>query len=183
MRILGVDPGLRRTGFGVIDVKGAKLTYVASGTIVVPSDITLPLRLKVILDNLRQVVEDTQPDVAALEIVFMNTNPASTLLLGQARGAALCALADRNLAVHEYTALQIKKSVVGAGRAAKEQVQLMVQRLLMLDGVPSPDSADALACAICHAHVAPLTEKLSQMNYQTRTSRGRTRLRAGRLLG
>ena len=139
MRILGVDPGLRRTGFGVIDVRGAKLTYVASGTIVVPSDVTLPLRLKVILDNLRQIVEDTKPDVAALEIVFMNTNPASTLLLGQARGAALCALADRDLAVHEYTALQIKKSVVGAGRAAKEQVQMMVQRLLHLDGVPAPD--------------------------------------------
>jgi crossover junction endodeoxyribonuclease RuvC len=183
MRILGVDPGLRRTGFGVIDVKGATLSYVASGTIIVPTDITLPLRLKVILDNLRQVVEDTQPDVAALEIVFMNTNPASTLLLGQARGAALCALADRNLAVHEYTALQIKKSVVGAGRAAKEQVQMMVQRLLRLDGVPAADPADALACAICHAHITPLTEKLGQMNYQTRTSRGRSRLRAGRLLG
>jgi crossover junction endodeoxyribonuclease RuvC len=165
MRILGVDPGLRRTGFGVIDVQGAKLSYVASGTIVVPTDVTLPLRLKVILDNLRQIVEDTKPDVAALEIVFMNTNPATTLLLGQARGAALCA------------------SVVGAGRAAKEQVQMMVQRLLRLDGIPAPDSADALACAICHAHIAPLTEKLSQMNYQARTSRGRTRVRAGRLLG
>jgi crossover junction endodeoxyribonuclease RuvC len=183
MRILGVDPGLRRTGFGVIDVQGPTLSYVASGTIVVPTDVTLPLRLKVILDNLRQIVEDTKPDVAAMEIVFMNTNPASTLLLGQARGAALCALADRDLAVHEYTALQIKKSVVGAGRAAKEQVQMMVQRLLRLDGVPPADAADALACAICHAHIAPLTEKLGQMNYQTRTSRGRTRLRAGRLLG
>jgi crossover junction endodeoxyribonuclease RuvC len=145
--------------------------------------VTLPLRLKVILDNLRQIVEDTKPDVAALEIVFMNTNPASTLLLGQARGAALCALADRDLAVHEYTALQIKKSVVGAGRAAKEQVQMMVQRLLRLDGVPPADAADALACAICHAHIVPLTEKLGQMNYQARTSRGRTRVRAGRLLG
>jgi crossover junction endodeoxyribonuclease RuvC len=183
MRILGVDPGLRRTGFGVIDVQGAKLTYVASGTIVVPTGITLPLRLKVILDNLRQVVEETKPDTAALEIVFMNTNPASTLLLGQARGAALCALADRNLDVHEYTALQIKKSVVGAGRAAKEQVQMMVQRLLKLDGVPAPDSADALACAICHAHFAPLSEKLGGLNYQSRTSRGRSRVRAGRLLG
>ena len=121
--------------------------------------------------------------MAALEIVFMNTNPASTLLLGQARGAALCALADRNLAVHEYTALQIKKSVVGAGRAAKEQVQMMVQRLLSLDGIPSPDSADALACAICHAHFAPLSEKLGGLNYQSRTSRGRSRVRAGRLLG
>ena len=82
MRILGVDPGLRRTGFGVIDLNGARLTYVASGTIVVPSDITLPLRLKMILDSLRQVVEETKPDIAALEIVFMNTNPATTLLLG-----------------------------------------------------------------------------------------------------
>ena len=183
MRILGVDPGLRRTGFGVIDVHGPKLTYVASGTIVVPTGVTLPLRLKVILDNLRQVVEETKPDTAALEIVFMNTNPASTLLLGQARGAALCALADRDLDVHEYTALQIKKSVVGAGRAAKEQVQMMVQRLLALDGVPAPDSADALACAICHAHFAPLSEKLGKLNYQSRTSRGRSRVRAGRLLG
>jgi crossover junction endodeoxyribonuclease RuvC len=183
MRILGVDPGLRRTGFGVIDLNGARLTYVASGTIVVPTDITLPLRLKVILDNLRQVIQDTQPDVAALEIVFMNTNPATTLLLGQARGAALCALADRDLAVHEYSALQIKKSVVGAGRAAKEQVQMMVQRLLSLDGVPAPDSADALACAICHAHVSPMAEKLGVTNYQQRTARGRTRVRGGRLLG
>ena len=183
MRILGVDPGLRRTGFGVIDLIGTRLTYVASGTIVVPTDITLPLRLKVILDNLRQVVEDTKPDVAALEIVFMNTNPATTLLLGQARGAALCALADKDLAVFEYSALQIKKSVVGAGRAAKEQVQMMVQRLLSLDGVPASDSADALACAICHAHVSPLAEKLGVTSYQQRTARGRTRVRGGRLLG
>ncbi len=183
MRILGVDPGLRRTGFGVIDVQGPRLTYVTSGTIVVPATIPLPQRLKVILDNLRQVAQETQPDVAAVEIVFMNVNPASTLLLGQARGAVLCALADSGLTVQEYTALQIKKSVVGAGRAAKEQVQLMVQRLLALDGVPAPDSADALACAICHAHFAPLSEKLGELNYQSRTSRGRSRVRAGRLLG
>ena len=103
--------------------------------------------------------------------------------MGQARGAVLCALADSGLTVQEYTALQIKKSVVGAGRAAKEQVQLMVQRLLALDGVPAPDSADALACAICHAHFAPLSEKLGELNYQSRTSRGRSRVRAGRLLG
>ena len=158
MRVLGIDPGLRRTGFGVIDADGSRLRYVASGTIVVPPALTLSERLKVILDNLRQVARDTQPDVAALEIVFLNTNPASTLLLGQARGAALCALADSSLAVHEYTALQIKKAVVGTGRAAKEQVQMMVQHLLALDGTPAPDSADALACAICHAHVGPLQD-------------------------
>ena len=108
----------------VIDVLGAKLSYVASGTIVVPTDITLPLRTESLFWTIFvKSSKDTQPDVGGPEIVFMNTNPASTLLLGQARGAAFCALADRNLAVHEYTALQIKKSVVGAGRAAKEQVQ------------------------------------------------------------
>src|SRR5690606_2604768 len=163
MRVLGIDPGLRRTGFGVIDVRGASLRYVASGTIVVPPALALPERLKVILDNLREVARDTRPDVAALEIVFLNTNPASTLLLGQARGAALCALADSRLGVHEYTALQIKKAVVGTGRAAKEQVQMMVQRLLSLDGTPAPDSADALACAICHAHVGPLQSRLGNL--------------------
>lgn len=182
MRVLGIDPGLRRTGFGVIDAEGSRLRYVASGTIVVPPALTLSERLKVILDNLRQVARDTQPDVAALEIVFLNTNPASTLLLGQARGAALCALADSSLAVHEYTALQIKKAVVGTGRAAKEQVQMMVQHLLALDGVPAPDSADALACAICHAHVGPLQDKLERLGSALRMG-GKTRLRNGRLIG
>jgi len=185
MRILGIDPGLRRTGFGVIDAEGgARLRYVASGTIVVAPNLALPERLKVILDNLRQVARDTQPDVAALEIVFLNTNPASTLLLGQARGAALCALADSGLGVHEYTALQIKKSVVGTGRAAKQQVQLMVQRLLSLDGIPAPDSADALACAICHAHIGPLRSRLQQSGALAAVggTRQRARLRNSRLL-
>src|SRR5690606_18093441 len=182
MRVLGIDPGLRRTGFGVIDAEGMRLRYVASGTIVVPPALALPERLKVILDNLRQVARDTRPDVAALEIVFLNTNPASTLLLGQARGAALCALADSQLAVHEYTALQIKKAVVGTGRAAKEQVQMMVQRLLSLDGMPAPDSADALACAICHAHVGPLQSRLGALSSRTGL-RGGARLRGGRLVG
>ena len=179
MRILGIDPGLRRTGFGVIDVEGARMQYVASGTIVVPSDRPLAARLKVILDNIREVARDTQPDVAAMEIVFLNTNPASTLLLGQARGAALCALADCDLDVSEYTALQIKKSVVGTGRAAKEQVQAMVQRLLRLNGMHAPDSADALACAICHANVAPLLLRLSDKD--AAPGRG-VRIRAGRLV-
>jgi crossover junction endodeoxyribonuclease RuvC len=179
MRILGIDPGLRRTGFGVIDVEGSRLRYVASGTIVVPTAQPLSARLKVILDNVRQVVRDTQPDVAAMEIVFLNTNPASTLLLGQARGAALCGLADTALEVHEYTALQIKKAVVGTGRAAKEQVQAMVQRLLNLNGLPAPDSADALACAICHGHVGPLSERLKKLD--TARPEGRSRLRAGRI--
>lgn len=181
MRILGVDPGLRRTGFGVIDVLGSRLKYVASGTIIVPSDVSLPERLKVILDNLREVVRQTQPDVAALEIVFVNTNPQSTLLLGQARGAAMCALADSDLTVHEYTALQVKKSVVGHGKAAKEQVQMMVQQLLGLEGVPQPDPADALACAICHAHTAPLGQALTGQGWRTAAARSsRSSVKGGR---
>lgn len=186
MRILGIDPGLRRTGFGVIDVDGSRLRYVASGTVVVPSDTALHLRLKVILDSVRTVARSNQPTVAALEKVFLNTNPQSTLLLGQARGAALCALADCDLTVHEYTALQIKKSVVGTGRASKEQVQDMVKHLLALDGTPAPDAADALACAICHAHAGPLTERLGLVLGHTGAPvlglRG-TRLRRGRLTG
>ncbi|WP_322996855.1 crossover junction endodeoxyribonuclease RuvC [Castellaniella sp.] len=181
MRILGVDPGLRRTGFGVIEAHGARLRYVASGTIVVPAALPLHARLKVILDNLREVARDTQPDQAAVEKVFLNTNPASTLLLGQARGAALCALADSGLAVQEYTALQIKKAVVGTGRASKEQIQTMVRHLLRLDGTPAPDAADALACAICHAHCAPLAARLQTLAPETLSVRGR-RLRTGRLV-
>lgn len=179
MRILGIDPGLRRTGFGVIEAHGMRLSYVSSGTIVVPAGEPLAQRLKVILDNLREVVASTRPDVSALEKVFVNTNPSSTLLLGQARGAALCALADSELLVHEYTALQIKKAVVGNGHAAKEQVQKMVQHLLALDGLPAADSADALACAICHAHAGPLAQRLQRAGG---TAAHRSRLRGGRLI-
>ncbi|TEA77461.1 crossover junction endodeoxyribonuclease RuvC [Allopusillimonas ginsengisoli] len=181
MRILGIDPGLRRTGFGVIDVQGTRLSYVSSGTIVVPADQPLASRLKIILDNIREVVQTTRPTVSAMEKVFVNANPTSTLLLGQARGAALCALADSLLDVHEYTALQIKKSVVGNGHAAKEQVQKMVQHLLALNGLPAPDSADALACAICHAHFNPLSERLKQSGQIGAGYRGR--VRGGRLVG
>lgn len=180
MRILGIDPGLRRTGFGVIDVQGSRLQYVTSGTIIVPADQPLAQRLKVILDNIREIVESTQPAVSALEKVFVNTNPASTLLLGQARGAAMCALADSRLDVHEYTALQIKKSVVGNGHAAKEQVQRMVQHLLALSGLPAADSADALACAICHAHFNPLTQRLKETGQLK--PHHTSRVRAGRLV-
>lgn len=182
MRILGIDPGLRRTGFGVIDCQGSHLRYVASGTIAVPADQELAQRLKVILDNIREIVADTQPDVSAIEKVFVNTNPTSTLLLGQARGAALCGLADSRLPVHEYTALQIKKAVVGNGHADKTQVQEMVKRLLTLNGTPAADSADALACAICHAHIGPLAQRL-QSAAGLPARHGGSRLRGGRLLG
>lgn len=181
MRILGIDPGLRRTGFGVIQVSGTRLAYITSGAIVVPTNQPLSLRLKVILDHVREVVQATKPTVSVLEKVFVNTNPTTTLLLGQARGAAMCALADCDLQVYEYTALQIKKAVVGNGHAAKEQVQHMVQHLLKLSGLPSEDSADALASAICHAHTHPLTHRIKESGTLAATSE--LRLRAGRILG
>jgi crossover junction endodeoxyribonuclease RuvC len=167
-RILGIDPGLRVTGFGVIDKQGQQLHYVASGCIKTP-DGELPERLKVILDSLASVIAQHQPNLAAVEKVFVNVNPQSTLLLGQARGAAICAAVLAGLPVAEYTALQVKQAVVGNGHAKKEQVQDMVTRLLKLSGTPSPDAADALACAICHAHAgmglgALATKGLSMRN-------------------
>jgi crossover junction endodeoxyribonuclease RuvC len=151
VRILGIDPGLRVTGFGVIEKHGQQLHYIASGCIKTP-DGELPARLKVILQSLGEVIAQHQPQQVAVEKVFVNVNPQSTLLLGQARGAAICAAVQADLPVAEYTALQVKQSVVGNGHAAKEQVQEMVKRLLNLSGTPSPDAADALACAITHAH-------------------------------
>ena len=156
MRILGIDPGLRLTGFGVIDVQGRALRYVASGVIRIPPG-ALPPRLKSIHEGVSEVIAEYRPEIAVAEIVFVNVNPQSTLLLGQARGAAITTLVAHGLAVHEYTALQVKQAVVGYGRAAKSQVQAMVQHLLRLPGVPSADAADALACAICHAHAATMT--------------------------
>ena len=154
MRILGVDPGLRTTGFGVIDVAGSRLSYVASGTISTThiEKGHLPARLKVLFDGVNEVMARYQPSSASVEIVFVNVNPQSTLLLGQARGAVVTALVSADLPVAEYTALQMKQAVVGYGRADKTQVQEMVKRLLNLPGVPGPDAADALGLAITHAH-------------------------------
>ncbi|MBL8383790.1 MAG: crossover junction endodeoxyribonuclease RuvC [Burkholderiales bacterium] len=155
MRILGIDPGLRVTGYGVIERAGTRLTYVASGTVRIAERGELPARLKVILDGVGEVIAAFRPDLAVVEKVFVNANPQSTLLLGQARGAAICALVAAGLPVHEYTALQIKQAVAGHGKAHKSAVQEMVRRLLRLDGTPGTDSADALAAAICHtSHAA-----------------------------
>ncbi len=151
-RILGIDPGLRITGFGVLDKSGQKLAYVTSGCIRTAQHGDLATRLKTILDGLAEVIAQCRPEQIAIEKVFVNTNPQSTLLLGQARGTAICAAVMHDLPIAEYTALQVKQAVVGNGHAAKEQVQEMVRRLLKLGGAPSPDAADALACAICHAH-------------------------------
>jgi crossover junction endodeoxyribonuclease RuvC len=155
LRILGIDPGLNRTGYGVVEVRATQLTYVAAGVVRVPPG-ELHERLGTILRELCDVIRDTRPTVVTVEKVFVNVNPQSTLLLGQARGAAICAAASTGLAVHEYAALQIKQAVVGFGQADKKQVQLMVQRLLGLERAPASDAADALACAICHAHSSTL---------------------------
>ncbi|MDE1891631.1 MAG: crossover junction endodeoxyribonuclease RuvC [Betaproteobacteria bacterium] len=151
MRILGLDPGLRNTGFGVIDQQRSHMTYVASGTIKTVTD-TLPERLRVIFEGVCQVIEEYQPHQIAIESVFVNINPKSTLLLGQARGVAIAAAVHYRLPVAEYTALQIKQGVVGYGHAQKAQIQEMVMRLLQLPKRPATDPADALACAIRHAH-------------------------------
>ena len=146
IRILGIDPGLRTTGFGVIETVGSKLHYIASGTIKTDSVMSgsLPERLKVIFDGVREIAARYEPTCASVEIVFVNVNPQSTLLLGQARGAAITALVTVGLAVAEYTALQMKKAIVGHGQARKEQVQQMVMRLLALPGLPGkPGSASS----------------------------------------
>lgn len=154
-RILGLDPGLRVTGYGVIEKCNNQLTYVTSGCIK-SVDGELPDRLKNILNSVQEVIRLYAPSEVAVEKVFVNINPQSTLLLGQARGAAICAAVANELLVAEYTALQVKQAVVGNGHAKKEQVQEMVKRLLTLPGYPGADSADALACAICHAHSGEL---------------------------
>lgn len=180
MKILGIDPGLRTTGFGVIEQHGHKLSYVASGTIKTP-DGDLPSRLKVILQSVQEVIATYSPDCASIEKVFVNVNPQSTLLLGQARGAAICALVSADLPVFEYTALQLKKSVAGSGKAQKAQVQEMVQRLLALPGLPGTDAADALGVAICHAHSKETLLAISAL--APGLAKKGLRMRGGRLVG
>jgi crossover junction endodeoxyribonuclease RuvC len=171
VRILGIDPGLRITGFGAIDKRGSQLIYVTSGCIKTNEKQSLPERIKTILEGIAEVIAANRPDQAAVEKVFVNVNPQSTLLLGQARGAAIAALVTANLPVSEYTALQVKQAVVGHGKAAKEQVQHMVRRLLQLAGDPSPDAADALACAICHAHGGQGLGGLATQGFRVRNGR------------
>jgi crossover junction endodeoxyribonuclease RuvC len=163
-RVLGIDPGLQTTGFGVVDVDGPRCAYVASGTIRTrdAASSSLPERLKLIFDGVREVVDTYAPTIASVEIVFVNVNPQSTLLLGQARGAALASLVAHALPVAEYTALQMKKAVVGHGHARKEQIQQMVMRLLDLPAPPGPDAADALGLAITHAHAGSALAALAR---------------------
>lgn len=150
-RILGIDPGLRSTGFGVIAVDDHRLNYLASGIIRLP-DGSLPERLVILFEQLSNLVAEHEPTVAAIEQVFVHRNPSSALKLGHARGAAICACASGGLVVTEYTPRAIKLALVGTGGAGKDQVQYMVRHLLGLGGTLRADAADALAAAVCHVH-------------------------------
>lgn len=152
MRILGIDPGTRITGYGIIDVEGNRLRHVDNGIVKTRSSDVLPLRLKTIYDGLTAVFKQYSPESVAVEQVFMAKNPRAALTLGHARGSAVLAAVNLDLEVLEYSALQVKSAVVGYGHASKQQVQQMVKALLNLPEVAQEDAADALAVAICHAN-------------------------------
>ena len=173
MKILGIDPGLRITGYGIINLNREKINYESSGIIKTSTkESDLPKRLKEIVDGLNKIIIEYQPNCVSIEKVFVNLNPQSTLMLGQARGAALSISVLNELEIYEYTALQIKKSVVGNGHADKLQVQFMVQKILNLPSLASEDSSDALAAAICHAHSHKFMSKITNIN----------RIKGGRLV-
>lgn len=150
-RILGIDPGSRLTGFGVVDFDGDQAMYVASGT-VKSIDGAFADRLRQIFLSVGGIVDQFRPDLVAIESVFMHKNASSALKLGHARSAAICATFAHGVEIHEYAPREIKQAIVGTGAATKEQVQHMVVSILKLDGVPAPDAADALAAALCHGH-------------------------------
>ncbi len=154
MRLIGLDPGLRSTGWGIIDVSGNRLAHVADGAVRPDPKAPLASRLRTLHDGLMEILEQYEPDEAAVEETFVNKNASSTLKLGEARGVVLVVPALAGLTVAEYSANRVKKSVVGAGHANKDQVQHMVSRLLPGCTITGPDAADALAVAICHAHFA-----------------------------
>lgn len=161
-RILGIDPGSRLTGFGVVDFAGDKPSYVASGTIK-SVDGSFPDRLRQIFETVGTIVEEYRPDIVSVESVFMHKNAGSALKLGQARSAALCATFAYEAEVYEYAPREIKLAVVGTGSATKEQVQHMIVSMLSLDGVPAPDAADALAAALCHGHQRRIRAQLGNI--------------------
>lgn len=161
-RVLGIDPGSRVTGYGVVDQTPSGLTYVASGCIRISAE-DFPKRLKQIFDGIGQVVTQYQPNQMAIEQVFMHKNADSALKLGQARGAAICAVLARDVPVSEYAARQVKQALVGKGNADKVQVQHMVKILLSLEGVVQTDAGDALGIALCHIHHAQTEKRLMRM--------------------
>ncbi|MCX2979331.1 crossover junction endodeoxyribonuclease RuvC [Halieaceae bacterium IMCC14734] len=169
--ILGIDPGSQKTGFGIINQQGSRAEYVTSGIIRLPRE-SLPARLKIIFDNVSEIIAEYAPQEFAIEEVFMARDPKAAIKLGQARGAAIVAAVNADLPVFEYAAKSIKQAVVGTGAADKAQVQHMVKSLLKLPTVPPEDAADALAVALCHAHTHQSMIKLAG----ARTSRrGRAR--------
>ncbi|ENV44708.1 crossover junction endodeoxyribonuclease RuvC [Acinetobacter schindleri] len=172
--IIGIDPGSRLTGYGIIQKEGSKLSFVDAGTIRTET-VEMPERLKRIFAGVERIVKFYGPTEAAVEQVFMAQNPDSALKLGQARGAAIAALVNLDLQVAEYTARQIKQSVVGYGAAEKEQVQMMVMKILNLSIKPQQDAADALAAAICHAHASGSMSKMAVLNALGGMARGRSR--------
>lgn len=160
MRALGVDPGSRATGYGVLELEGRSLRLLASG-VIRPAEQPLALRLASIHARLAELIELWRPDQVALETVFLARNARAALVLGQARGAALAACGQAGLAVSEYSPAEVKGAVVGQGRASKSQVQEMVRAILALARAPAADAADAVAVAICHLHRAPLREAIA----------------------
>jgi crossover junction endodeoxyribonuclease RuvC len=170
--ILGIDPGSRKTGFGIINVIRGQHQYITSGVIRLPVEQELPARIKVLIDSLAEIITAHCPQQVAIEQVFMAKNAGAALKLGQARGAAIAACVARHLEVAEYSARQIKQAVVGSGAASKEQVQHMVKVLLKLPAMPQEDAADGLATAICHANTQASLVNLAGV---TRVRRGRLR--------
>ena len=180
MRIVGIDPGLRRTGWGVIDVTGNRLQHVANGAVGSDSNAEFSHRLRQLFEGITAVLDEFEPLEAAVEETFVNRNPVSTLKLGQARGVVLLAPALGGLSVAEYPANLVKKSVVGAGHAAKQQVSLMVKTLLGGATIDGSDAADALAVAICHAHHRS-TRQHWMSPPQGRTRRRQPKLQPGQI--
>ncbi len=173
--ILGIDPGSRKTGFGLIETGGQGARYISSGIIRLPEG-SLPERLKVIFDSVSEIIAEHQPAQVAVEEVFFARDPRAALRLGQARGAAIVAAVSAGLPVAEYAARTVKQSVVGTGAASKEQVQHMVRQLLKLPGLPAEDAADGLAVAMCHAHSLRVGSKLSPEGGTLTYSKGRMKL-------
>jgi crossover junction endodeoxyribonuclease RuvC len=162
-RILGIDPGSRFTGYGIVELVDGKIRWVASGCIRIKGD-DLSHKLRIIAEGLNELLDTHQPDEVAIEKVFLHRNVDSALKLGQARGAAISTVALRALPVSEYSPSQIKKSVVGKGNAAKEQVQHMIKALLCLSRIPQEDAADALAIAVCHAQSSQTQGRMASLS-------------------
>ena len=177
-RILGIDPGSRKTGYGIIDMSEGRPVWVDSGCIRLKAD-DLASRLRILSENLQTLLEQYQPDEMAIEQVFMHRNADSALKLGHARGVAISVVALQRVPVHEYSATQIKKAIVGKGNAAKEQLQHMITVMLALSSTPQEDAADALGVALCHGHQSHTLNRLSssQLGIQIRPSTRRGRLK------